>query len=100
MPFNIFSDSKSDLLEALKKEVYLVDVRTSEEFVAGSVPNAINIPLNQVPDELESFKGKKNIIVFCQSGARSGQAKRFLIQNGIEDVLNGGNWKNLGNLIE
>lgn len=68
----------------------LVDVRTSEEFNSGSAPGAISIPLHTLADKTESFKNlKKPIVVFCRSGARSGQATSWLKQNGI-DVYNGG----------
>ena len=36
------------------------------------------------------FKNKKNIIVFCRSGNRSGMAVSILKQNGVADVFNGG----------
>lgn len=72
------------------QESFIVDVRTSAEFAEGSCEGAVNIPLDQVPAQLAQFQGKKNIIVFCRSGNRSGQAKLILEQNGITNVTNGG----------
>lgn len=79
----------TELVEALQNNAFLVDVRTPAEFSAGSVDGAINIPLSQVKLQLKKFKGKKNIVVFCRSGARSAQAKQILEQNRIESVING-----------
>lgn len=73
----------SQLTEVIKEGAFLVDVRTPAEFSAGSVKGAVNIPLDKVPSQLSKFKGKKNIIVFCRSGSRSGQAKSILENNGL-----------------
>jgi len=48
--------------------------------------------LHTIPNELELFKNKTSIIVFCRSGGRSSQAKAYLDVNGIENVINGGTW--------
>lgn len=89
----------NQLTEAIKDGAYLVDVRTPSEFADGSVKGAVNIPLDKVPTELSKFKGKENIVVFCRSGNRSGQAKSILEQNGIQNVINGGTWQNVNQVI-
>ena len=71
----------------------IVDVRTEEEFAMGHVASSINIPLDTVPDKVEEFKNmSKPLILCCASGNRSGQATMFLLQDGVEDVHNGGGW--------
>ncbi|MCD8529132.1 MAG: rhodanese-like domain-containing protein [Chitinophagales bacterium] len=71
----------------------IVDVRTPGEFMSGHVANAINIPLNEVPDRMEEFKAlSKPVVVCCLSGGRSGQAAAFLKANGLDEVYNGGGW--------
>lgn len=82
----------SILKEKLKHEPTLIDVRTPEEFATGSVPGAINIPLHVLEFRLPEIKDKKNIIVFCRSGARSYQASMIMQQHGMLDVVNGGPW--------
>ncbi len=89
----------SQLTEAIKDGAYLVDVRTPAEFAGGSVKGAVNIPLDKVPTELSKFKGKENIVVFCRSGNRSGQAKSILEQNGFQNVVNGGTWQNVNQVV-
>ncbi len=88
---NLFGGGQSaDLKNMIEKGTFLVDVREPGEYAAGTAKGAVNIPLGQVATELNKFKGKENIIVFCRSGNRSGQAKKILEQNGIKNVLNGG----------
>jgi rhodanese-related sulfurtransferase len=77
---------------------FLVDVRTPSEFEDGSAKGAVNIPLDRIMSELEQFKGKENIVVFCRSGNRSGQAKYILEQNGFKNVINGGTWQEVAML--
>lgn len=97
---NLFGGNTNN--EAVKTTInsgaYLVDVRTPAEFAAGSVSGAINIPLDQINNKIDTFKGKKNIVVFCRSGSRSGQAKSILEQNGISNVINGGTWNNVNSI--
>jgi rhodanese-related sulfurtransferase len=81
-------------------KAFLVDVRTPQEFREGSAKGAINIPLNEVQRHLEAFKGKELIVVFCRSGARSGQAKSILEKNGIANVVNGGTWLDVDRALQ
>lgn len=69
---------------------FIVDVRTAEEFAEGSVANAVNIPLDEIQNNVSKFKNKKNIVVFCRSGKRSSQAKSILDEMGIANVIDGG----------
>jgi len=68
----------------------IVDVREPAEFGTGHLPGAKNIPLAQLADkigELDKMKSK-NIVVVCESGARSASAARILTKAGFEDVVN------------
>ncbi len=75
------------------KNAFLVDVRTPEEVAEGTVEGSVNIPLNEVEQRLAEFEGKGQIVVFCRSGSRSGQAKSILEKNGHTNVINGGTWE-------
>ena len=91
-----FAPAQDDSLsDDLKEGAFLVDVRSPFEISAGSVKRAVNIPLDKISNQLEKFKGKKNIIVFCASGGRSGQAKNILERHGFINVTNGGTWRNV-----
>jgi rhodanese-related sulfurtransferase len=84
-----------DLESQIKEGAFLVDVRSPSEFSGGHAKGSVNIPLDLLPQQLSKFKNRKNIIVCCQSGGRSGQAKVILEKNGIANVINGGSWKNV-----
>ena len=76
-----------------RKDVVIVDVRTPEEFGSGHVEGSINIPLDKVPDSLEKFRSMDApIVLCCRSGQRSGQALKWLQQQGVEDLYNGGGY--------
>jgi phage shock protein E len=89
----------TELKRVLKKRPFLVDVRTPEEFAQGTVKGAVNIPLDQIQNQLSKFKGKKNIVVFCRTGNRSTQAKAILEQNGFTNITNGGTWQDVNAII-
>lgn len=91
---NLFGGGTTANLQSIISDgAFLVDVRTPEEFAEGYVKGSVNIPLDKVPSQLAEFKNKKNIVVFCRSGGRSGQAKSILEQNGFTSVINGGTWE-------
>ena len=98
---NLFGGGKTaDLKAIIEQGAFLVDVREPGEFAEGTAKGAVNIPLGSVATELTKFKGKENIVVFCRSGNRSGQAKTILEQNGFKNVINGGTWQEVNHFIE
>lgn len=84
-----------ELKKLIDEGAYLVDVRTPGEFSEGSVKGAVNIPLDDLNNNMNKCKGKSGIVVFCRSGARSGSAKSILERNGFENVVNGGSVGNV-----
>lgn len=74
----------------------VVDVCEAEEFSRGHIPNAINIPLKELKNQLgqlEKFKAKERpIVLSCQSGQRAGRAATLLRKNEFKRVyvLGGG----------
>jgi phage shock protein E len=65
----------------------LVDVRTAGEFVAGHVPGAINIPVQQLDARMNELQPKDApIVLYCRSGHRSGTAARMLKRAGFAAV--------------
>lgn len=59
------------------KNAFLVDIRSPEEFAQGSVKGAINIPLNELENQIQKFEGKDTIVVFCRSGSRAATAQIY-----------------------
>lgn len=98
---NLFGGGQTaDLKNIIEQGAFLVDVREPGEFSGGSAKGAVNIPLGSVATELNKFKGKENIVVFCRSGNRSGQAKIMLEQNGFKNVVNGGTWEDVNQFVK
>lgn len=65
----------------------LVDVRTPDEFAAGHIPGALNIPVQQLRDRLSELQPKQAaVVVYCRSGHRSGNAARLLKNAGFNAV--------------
>lgn len=73
----------------------LVDVRTPEEFSAGHLEGAINIPHDQTLARLTEYGGDKDrsIVVYCRSGNRSGQAHKTLVEQGFTSAHNAGGYE-------
>ena len=92
-------NAATSLIELIKDQGFLVDVRSPEEYATGHVSGSVNIPLDTISQRLDLFNSKKNIIVFCKSGIRSHQAKAILNHHGFTNVTNGGTWQNINKLI-
>lgn len=80
-----------ELKERMDKgeQLNLFDVREPHEFEEFNI-GARLIPLGELPNQLDQLASLKNeeIIVHCRSGARSGNAKLFLMDNGFTNVRN------------
>jgi phage shock protein E len=76
--------------ERIKAGASIVDVRTPDEFRDGAYPGAINIPLGSLASRMNELTKDKPIVLYCESGARSGMAARMLRRAGFADVLNAG----------
>ncbi|MBF0361327.1 MAG: FAD-dependent oxidoreductase [Oligoflexia bacterium] len=75
----------------IKDKIFL-DVRTKLEHSIGSIPNSINIPLDELRENLKIIDKEKIIIIYCQVGIRAYNAYRILAQNGYKNIylLSGG----------
>ena len=85
-------------LENLGTADILLDVRRIDEFDAGKIHGAINIPLDEIRSRLGEIPKEKNIYIYCEAGLRGYLVQRILKQNGYRYVsnLSGGYnlWKN------
>jgi NADPH-dependent 2,4-dienoyl-CoA reductase/sulfur reductase-like enzyme/rhodanese-related sulfurtransferase len=64
--------------------ILVLDVRTSKEYQQGTVPGAVNIPLDELRARIGELPKDKKIYCFCRAGLRSYIANRILKQNGLE----------------
>jgi rhodanese-related sulfurtransferase len=83
-----------NLEELIKSnKVTIVDVRTEHEFAAGRLEESLNIPLSEIPQNIDKLKNMLPIVMCCAAGIRSGNAVNYLNQIGLEEVYNGGSWQ-------
>ena len=87
-------------LENITENNILLDVRTQSEFEAGSIPNAINIPLDSIRERINELDKNQQIYIYCLGGQRGYLAQQILEQNGFNTLnLSGGYqlWNNCNN---
>lgn len=81
----------SEAVEIMENEsdYIILDVRRPDEFAAGRIPNAVNIPNESIgSDEITELPDKdKLILVYCRSGNRSKQASQKLVKLGYTNVV-------------
>lgn len=85
----------SEATKAINNDSALIlDVRKKEDFRAGHLPNAINIPMDAVQNRMSELEKHKTspIIIVCKTGTTAGGAGGMLRKAGFEDVrrLKGG----------
>ena len=69
-------------------KVTLVDVRTKEEAMLGSIPGAKNIPLDELRERMNEIPHDLPVFLFCSVGLRGYLASNILKGNGYKDVRN------------
>ena len=70
---------------------FLIDVRTGPEYEAGHIEGAINVPLVSIHYIVNHVRNiEAPVYVYCQTGARSGQAASMIREMGYKNVKNVG----------
>lgn len=100
--FNFFKSGNSISPKEAKErlasgdKVYLIDVRTPEEYKEGHIRGSILVPLDSLKSKIEKVVPQKDseIIVYCRSGARAGTAQSEIFKMGYTNV------KNLGGIMQ
>lgn len=80
-----------ELLES-STDVRLIDVREPQEFDAGHLDGARNVPLERLAAVLPTLGGNAAVVFYCRSGQRSAQAASFARSVGVSGArtLEGG----------
>jgi rhodanese-related sulfurtransferase len=74
----------------------VIDVRTAEEYAEAHLPQAINIPVQELPNRMSEVAKlvaddkARPIVVYCAAGSRAAKAKATLDAAGYSSVVNGG----------
>ena len=66
--------SFEEIMKNAPDSVYLYDVRDAKEYAKGTMPGAVNLPVEELEDQIASLPTDKPIIFVCATGARSGEA--------------------------
>lgn len=77
-----------DQINSIDDKGLLIDVRSVKENLAGTIPNAVNIPVDELRNNLNNIPMDKTIYLFCEVGLRGFLSQRILNQNGFKNVYN------------
>ena len=94
-PVNMAGYTAANILDGMAKPFYLedlakisaadvlLDVRTEEEFNDGHLPDAVNIPVDELRGRLAELDKSKSLYLYCAIGLRGYVAQRILTQSGF-----------------
>ena len=92
--------SMEEAVQMMKEQsgYIILDVRTPEEYSQGHIPNAINLPNENIgsADMAQLPKKDQLIFVYCRSGRRSKEAAQKLVNLGYTNIVEMGgilDWK-------
>lgn len=74
----------ADLRDALDRGATVIDVRTSQEWAAGHLPQSRHIPLEELAGRLDELRPDVPAVIVCRSGNRSAVAAAALARRGFE----------------
>jgi rhodanese-related sulfurtransferase len=83
------SISPSELHARQQKEIspQVIDVRTAEEYAAGHVPGAVNIPHTDLADRLSEVESQNGVVLYCMVGPRARIGEKVLQQAGVTKIF-------------
>ena len=86
-------DLEEALVQSSQGQLSLIDVRSPGEFAKGSIPGAVNIPVDELRGRLGEISKDCQVAVFCQVGQRGYLATRILLQAGYPVRNIGGGYR-------
>jgi rhodanese-related sulfurtransferase len=86
LPIELTVQQVADIMN--HPDVVLIDVREPSEYAAGHIPGVKLIPLGSLPSRVNEIPKDKFVVMTCRSGNRSGQATKFLRDQGFDNVHN------------
>lgn len=87
---NINNIEKAIKLINESTNLVILDVRTREEYLAGNIPNSINIDVlsQDFKSKIDMLDKNKEYLVYCRSGNRSAIASSIMSTNGFLNIYN------------
>jgi rhodanese-related sulfurtransferase len=67
---------------------YLIDVREDDEWLAGHAPDAIHLPMMELPERLAEIPEQGDVVIVCRTGHRSAEVVGYLLGRGFGHVRN------------
>lgn len=74
----------------IEQGALIIDVRTRQEFAQNHLKDAVNYPLSELEEHISDLKKDQPIVLYCQSGNRSGRALRKMKSLGFSKLHNAG----------
>lgn len=74
--------------QAVEEGALLLDVRTAGEFAAGTIPGAVNFPVDDLRSALAGLQKERKLLIFCKVGVRGYIASRILTEHGYMNCVN------------
>jgi len=66
--------------------IYLIDVRTEEQFAESHLPNAVNIPYNKLGVMISQIPKDKKVVLYCNTGQKSVDGAKFLAERNFSNI--------------
>lgn len=88
--FKSINSIQAEKLINESSDLTIIDVRRYNEFKESKIPNAINIPVEELEWEIEELGDNKNkpILVYCKAGHKSALACQMLEEEGFTNLYN------------
>ena len=76
------------------RDMLVIDLRNRSSYQMGHIKGAVNIPFNEIDDNLDCLPKDKDLILYCSRGGQSLRASRYLSEMGYQavNVANGINY--------
>ena len=75
-------------LRESQEDYALLDVREPWEVALGALPEAMTVPMNELPERLEALPADRPLVVLCHHGQRSGHVTAWLRRLGYDNAVN------------
>ena len=94
---DVTPQAKQSMVKPEKVKGVWIDVRSAEEFNAGHLQDAVNIPHDKIIDGVKALGSDKDapINLYCRSGRRAEAALTELKNAGYTNVINHGGYEDL-----
>lgn len=90
LPLKITSEQAKEKMDE-NEDIVILDVRTTEEYLAGHIEGALLIPDYELEDKAEELLDPSStILIYCRSGNRSSKAAKALSQLGYKNIYDFG----------